>query len=156
MQSDRGRKNFKRSMKESPSIDWWRWLVMPLACLLGAVLGTMVIFVIYRISTLINGFDPDQWWPQFVENIFILCSFGYFWSSIAYLVAPKNKLLSANIMIAVYGLACVFLLIFFFNQDLLPKGYIIQLFICFIFSLALSIYGIIHKHRNYQDYQQLQ
>ena len=143
-------------MNKDFSVEWWRWPLMPLVSVLGAILGSTLIFVVVRISTVINGFDPDSWWPQFVENFFILSSFAYCLSSSAFLVAPKNKLQAAQVMIGGYALLGSAAIIYLWIHDLLPTGYIIQLGVCFALSLTSSIYATINRHQKHQRHLQLQ
>lgn len=134
-------------MTPIPKAQWWRWPLVPIASLFGATLGSAVIFFIFRLVTLFNGFDPDAWWPQFIENTFITCSFGIFCTSIAYTIAPKYKLYSAVGMLISCACSAAIFISSLMNREIFPKSYIIQLIICFFIALVTSFFATMHEHR---------
>lgn len=107
----------------SPSASqWWRWPLMPVASIGGAVFGSMIVGGINRLGMMMNGASPDGWWIRFIEPIMVSGMFGYIWAYLAYAIPPFAKLISGVVMTTILGMLCLFTIVMAFNDVTLPTG----------------------------------
>jgi hypothetical protein len=84
---------------------WWRWPMIPLASVTGAVVGTVAITAFQWLGMKIQGgFSEDGWWYRFILPVISSATFGYIYAAIACYVAPKGKVIAGTVMTTVLGL----------------------------------------------------
>lgn len=92
-------------LQSQESYQWWRWPLMPLAALAGAILGTLVVALIMWVGMKFQGgYSEDGWYFRFILPLFTSGVFGYLYAKISYEVAPSAKLIAGVVMVTVLGI----------------------------------------------------
>lgn len=93
---------------EQPTIakpnEWWRWPLMPLACVAGSLLGTLALGVFLWLGAKFQGgYTTDGWYFRYIAPFIGSCLFGFLWVQIAARMAPAGKLIASIVMGTVLG-----------------------------------------------------
>jgi hypothetical protein len=85
--------------------EWWRWPLLPFACVLGASLGALALTWVQWFSMkMMGGFSEDGWYYLYVLPLMGSALFGFLWSRIACAVAPRGKIIAGTVMTTVLGM----------------------------------------------------
>lgn len=91
--------------ESSHAATWWRWPLIPFACLLGASIGATVIAYLNWVSLkMMGGYSEDGLFYSYIMPIFSNVAFGFIWSWIACAVAPRGKVITGAIMTTILGM----------------------------------------------------
>lgn len=97
------------NMLTSKSKDTLRWVALPFAAFIGALLGSILLGIFsWWSAKLYGGFHEDGWYYRYLMPIFSSGAFGYFFSIISLAVAPKSKIIAATVMITLLGVFSLF------------------------------------------------
>lgn len=92
-------------MQSQEVYQWWRWPLMPLAALAGAILGTLAVALIMWIGMKFQGgYSEDGWYFRYILPLFTSGVFGYIYAKISYEVAPSGKLIAGIVMVTLLGI----------------------------------------------------
>ncbi len=106
---------------------WWRWPLMPLACIAGSVLGTLALGLFLWIGAKVQGgFTRDGWYFRYIMPFIGSCVFGFLWVQIAARVAPVGKLIASIVMGTMLGVIQLVLSILMWILPRVPVGEAIQ------------------------------
>ena len=84
---------------------WWRWPLMPVAAIAGAMLGTLAIGIFMWLGMKFQGgYNEDGWYFRYIMPVFTSGIFGYLYAKISYTVAPSGKLIAGVVMATVLGI----------------------------------------------------
>lgn len=119
---------------------------MPLATILGASLGSIVIGGLNWLGMKMNGVNPDGWWPLFVQPVMVFGVFGFLWGLIAYSMSPSSKVIAASVMTTILGMLCLISILMVFNDQVLPTGNKVRTTIAVLASLVGAISGVVNCH----------
>lgn len=88
---------------------WWRWPLMPLAAITGAVFGTLALGTLMWLGTKFQGgYNENGWYYKYIMPFFTSACFGYIYAKISYHMAPSGKLIAGTVMVTLFGVFCVF------------------------------------------------
>ncbi len=92
---------------------WWRWPLIPFACVLGSILGATLMGLFQWFSMkMAGGYNQDGWYFIYILPIITSATFGYLWVKIANYVAPRGKIVTAVIMTTLLATLLVLTIIF--------------------------------------------
>lgn len=92
-------------MQSKQPYQWWRWPLMPVAAVAGAVLGTIAMGLLMWLGMkLQGGYSEDGWYFRYIMPLFTSGLFGYLYAKISYTVAPSGKLIAGVVMVTVLGI----------------------------------------------------
>jgi phosphoglycerol transferase MdoB-like AlkP superfamily enzyme len=98
-----------KNINSSPP-KWWRWPLIPFACVIGSVLGAMAMGLIQWFGMKMSGgYSEDGWYFLYILPIITSATLGYLWVKISFYVAPSGKKTTAIIMTAL--LAAILILV---------------------------------------------
>ena len=81
-----------------------RWVALPFAAFIGALLGSILLGIFsWWGAKLYGGFYEDGWYYRYLMPVFTSGAFGYFFSLISLAVAPKSKIIAATVMVTLLG-----------------------------------------------------
>lgn len=79
--------------------DVLRWAAMPVAAILGSVIGSILIVTIYWFSMKFQGgYSEDGWFYLYVIPVIASVAFGGLWVWISMSVAPRGKFVAGIVM----------------------------------------------------------
>jgi hypothetical protein len=133
--------NLDVTLKQRRS-DWWRWPLVPVASIAGASLAVAIVFVFHWIMVISEANWVELLLYPFVTPIVASGIFGFFWSSIAYLIAPRGKLIAAVVMTIILGFLLALASIRALNDsgDILDK---VKFIVTAIIAMITSICGLV-------------
>lgn len=133
---------------ESPDpkrMDWWRWPLVPIGSITGAFGGALLMTVIQWIVMKTEGrISEDGWWARFVQPLMVSGVFGYLWSTLAYSIAPKGKLIAGVVMTTLLGVfwGAMFIIVLNNSNFVVFK---VHATIIVVTSMTAAICGLISK-----------
>lgn len=87
---------------------WWRWPILPFAAIVGAAIATFLIQVLMWLAMKFQGgFSEDGWYFHYIMPLISSAIFGYFYTIISCMDAPRGKVLAGTVMVTVLGLFCL-------------------------------------------------
>lgn len=91
-------------MQPQEPYQWWRWPLMPVAALGGAILGSIIMGIIMWLGMKFQGgFNEDGWYFLYIMPLFTSGVFGYLYAIISYKMAPSHNLIAGIVMVTVLG-----------------------------------------------------
>lgn len=141
--------DYDRPVANSPSsrraIDgWWRWPLMPIAALTGAVLGTILLGVLQWIGMKLSGvYNEHGWYFKYILPLVMWGCFGYFFTAISYRVAPTGKLVASTVMATTLCVVMVLVVLFGLARDTPTLGAGVQVILSLGALVSGAIFGII-------------
>lgn len=101
--------------------DWWRWPLLPVAAILGAILGSGLWLVIqWLLLKFYGGAAEDGWIYRYVLPTVSSGIFGWLFVSISCRVAPRGKVIAGTVMttiLVLLGLANLFVVWWRYGYD---------------------------------------
>jgi hypothetical protein len=94
-----------------PRPSWWRWALLPFACIVGASLGAAFVAAMNWIGIKMEGGAEDGWLFRYIAPIFTCGAFGYFFVGIACMVAPVGKVVTGTVVATALGVLGILLFI---------------------------------------------
>jgi hypothetical protein len=145
-QSELGDSKLSSTSSLGKVADWWRWPLVPLGSIAGAIGGAILMTLLQWLALMIEGRgSADGWWYRFVQPIIVFGVLGYLWSTLAYSIAPRGKLISAVVMITLLGVLWAVFLFNIMNDQEFPIGTKIHSSIGVVASMIAAIGGGISK-----------
>ncbi len=71
---------------------WWRWLLVPVVSIAGAVIGSAVFGLLIKFGFSKMGLMPDDWLYKILNAIYGYGVLGWLLVSLATVTAPSRKL----------------------------------------------------------------
>ncbi len=128
----------------SQSSTWWRWLVLPFACVVGSLIGAMLVGLFqWFFMKILGGFSEDGWYFLYILPTITSAAFGYLWVSISYYVAPKGKRITAIVMTTLLVTLLVLVTLFSLFNPNYGTGDKVQSVLGAIATVATAIYAIV-------------
>lgn len=125
------------------SKDWWRWPLMPIAALTGAILGTILVGVLQWVGMKFSGVYNEQgWYFRYILPLVMWGCFGYFLTAISYRVAPTGKLVASTVMATALCVVMVLVVLFGFVRDTPTLGNGVQVILSLCALVTGTIFGI--------------
>lgn len=91
------------------SSTWWRWPLMPFACVIGSILGAIAMgFIQWFGMKMSGGYSEDGWYFLYILPIITSATLGYLWVKISFYVAPSGKKTTAIIMTVLLAAILIF------------------------------------------------
>lgn len=120
--------------------DWWRWLLMPIVSLGGAYIG----FSIFMLIQYIHPANADGYLSMITWIIIPIAGkaiFGFIFGLLCYLMAPRGKMISSIVMIALLTLVTIVNIFLSWNNPNISLAIKIQVLIADAILIAGAIYG---------------
>jgi hypothetical protein len=131
----------------SKQMDWWRWPLVPIGSIAGAIGGAILMAALQWLAMKIEGrIREDGWWARFVQPLMVFGAFGYLWSTLAYSIAPKGKLIAAVVMTTLLGVLWGVAIIILLNDSNFPVFDKVYASISVVTSMIAAICGVVSKH----------
>lgn len=93
--------------------EWMRWIALPFASFVGGTLGALAFQVVQWLSMKFKGgFAEDGWYYLYLLPILATATFGYLFTVISYLVAPRAKFRATVVMIVLLAVVFAFMIAF--------------------------------------------
>jgi len=90
------------------SNQWWRWVVLPFATIIGSAIGTFLISLLQWFGMKMQGgFSEDGWYFLYIMPVISSAVFGWLYAYIACEIAPKGKVVAGTVMVTVLGFIAV-------------------------------------------------
>jgi hypothetical protein len=136
-----------KELPEQRKMDWWRWPLVPIGSIAGAVGGAILMTALQWLAMKIEGrISEDGWWARFVQPLMVSGVFGYLWSTLAYSIAPKGKLIAAVVMTTLLGVLWCATIIIVINDSNFPIFNKVYASISVVTSMIAAICGVVSKH----------
>jgi len=120
--------------------EWWRWIALPFAAILGAMLCAFIISMLQVASMfLFGGFSTDSVYGKYILPILSSAIFGWIYVLISLKVAPRGKLIAAVVMITVLGVISVITQAYIWMSPDYSLGYAIHSAIAALTTMGASI-----------------
>lgn len=123
---------------------WWRWPLMPVAAIIGAALGTIVVSILQWIGMKLSGvYHESGWYFTYVLPLVTWGCFGYLFTFISYHVAPTGKVIASTVMATAFCVIMLLVVLFGVVHDAPTLTSGIQTALSFVALVVGTIYGII-------------
>lgn len=131
--------------------DWWRWVALPFAAILGAMLCAFIISILQAASMfLFGGFSTDSVYSKYILPIFSSAIFGWIYVLITLNVAPRGKLIAAVVMITILGVISVVTQAHIWISPEYSLGYAIHSAIAALVTIGTSIMALALNKDDYR------
>lgn len=124
--------------------NWWRWPLMPIAALTGAIIGTILVGVLQWVGMKLSGsYNEDGWYFKYIVPLVMWGCFGYFLTAISYRVAPAGKIVASAVVATTFCVVMILIVLFGFtrNTPTLIAG--LQVILSFGVLVGGATFGII-------------
>ena len=123
---------------------WWRWPLIPFACVIGSILGATIMGLIQWFGMKMSGgYSEDGWYFIYVLPIITSATLGYLWVQISCSVAPSGKRTTAIVMTVLLATLLVLVTTLSFFNPSYGTSEKVQSVLGGIAMMAASIYTII-------------
>ena len=86
-----------------------RWIALPFATVIGALLASILLALFQWISLKMwGGISEDSWYYRYILPFISSIFFGYFYSIISLKVAPESKVIASTVMVTLLGVLSSF------------------------------------------------
>lgn len=129
---------------------WWRWPLVPLAAVLGALAGSLALFFVLWLSMKMRGdFNENGWLYLYIIPLMQAATFGYLYTWISCAVAPRGKFITGVVMVTTLLALHAVALIFVWQRSP-DTGAAIQVTVSGIAIGIACIVGLIHAHEEHE------
>ncbi|ADO00843.1 hypothetical protein Gbem_4143 [Citrifermentans bemidjiense Bem] len=136
----------------SRSSQWWRWPILPLAAVLGALVGAFLLTLLQWIGMKMQGgFREDGWYFRYILPVISSAVFGWLYALITLNVAPRGKVIASVVMTTILGVLALLGLIFTWFYKLDDIGTAVQSTVGSIASLVAAIATIVSLKDEYTE-----
>ena len=126
---------------------WWRWPLVPLAAITGALAGSILIALLYWLSMkLQGGYSEDGWMYRYILPTITSAVFGLLYVKISYDVAPKGKLITGVVMTTLLFLFSVLNIWLAWYLERYSPAQSIQITVGSIASFITAVISLIQIH----------
>jgi hypothetical protein len=93
--------------------DWWRWIALPFAAILGSILGSAAFMVVQWFGMKMEGgYTEDGWYYKYILPTFAYGIFGWLFTFISFHVAPRGRFIAAVVMTTLFVAFCALCILF--------------------------------------------
>ena len=139
------------SSPEKASIQWWRWLLMPIAAIAGGVIGSTLFGLIQWFGMkLQGGFSEDGWMYQYILPTLTSGAFGWLFVYISCAVAPRGKVIAGTVMTTLLVLTGIANLFLVWGLQRYGTGEAVRLTIGSIVASVAGIVALVQAHSEHR------
>ena len=137
---------------EKSSNQWWRWPLMPIAAVAGAVVGSALFGLIQWFGMkLQGGFSEDGWMYQYIVPAMTSAAFGWLFTYISCAVAPRGKVIAGTVMTTILVLTGVANLFLVWGLQKYGTGEAVRLTVGSVVASAAGIAALVQAHTEYHN-----
>jgi hypothetical protein len=131
--------------------DWWRWPLLPIAAVAGALIGSTLFGLLQWFGMkLQGGFTEDGWMYRYVLPALTSAVFGWLFVYISCLVAPRGKVIAGTVMTTILVLMGIANLFLIWGLRRYGAGEAIQLTVGSVFTSAAGVFALIQAHNEHK------
>ena len=129
------------------NIAWWRWPLVPVASILAAAVGAIVLSTIQGIAVgLQDDYSRTGWFHLFIYPVIPSAIFGYLLAGVAFHVAPTARLQAGTVMTTFMGFVLVAFTTFCWVAGV-PAGDAIQTTMGSLAAIAAAVVALLQARK---------
>lgn len=143
----RGGAMLDTNSKVSTTIGWWRWPLVPLGAILGAMLGAVAFMLFQWVGMKMHGgFSEDGWMFKYILPVMQSAVFGYLYAMISCAIAPRGKVITGVIMVTLLFAFFAILLFVAWLKPPVDTGAAIQATVSVIASSIAAVVALMQAN----------
>ena len=124
---------------------WWRWPLVPIASVLAAVIGAIVVSMIQEfVISFVDDYARDGWFHICIFPLLPCALGGYLLAGVAFRVAPSAKTASGVTMTAVMGFVLIGFTAFTWTAGV-PASEALQVTVASLAAIAGAVIAILQS-----------
>lgn len=133
---------------DNSNAQWWRWPLVPVASVFGAIIGTVLFVLLQWFSMKMSGgYSEDGWYFRYILPIFKDGIFGFIFVYAGCFVAPRGKIIVGSVLATIVGLFFILALVYNISDPITGTGYKIHSVITGVSLFVGAVLGVIQGQK---------